>query len=411
MSFTRDIILRYSFSGRQSGFTRLVARASMLGMVLGVASLITVMSVMNGFAAELNSRILALVAHVTVRAEQGGFTDWQAQLDKFLKHDAVRGGAPFIEDTVLFEAWSRQRGVRLTGIDLSAQRSVNALDRRIVRGDLGTLETRRFTVAIGTTLAQMLGVGVGDRIEVTLPTLSITPMGVFPRTRQLEVVAEFEVGSDLDATQAYVSLESARRLFARSGVDGLQLKLEAPEAVEEMVPQLRAQLPGNLVLTDWRESQGSLFTAVKMEKITVGLLLMAVIAVAAFNIVSTLTMSVTEKAGDIAVLRVMGLSAGAVMLIFMGHGLALGGVGIVVGGVVGVLLALNVSELAAWFEQVSGSYLFDPQVYYIGRLPSVLQWQDVLVTLAVALLLSTLASVYPAWRAARIQPVEALNHV
>lgn len=411
MPFVWDIILRYSFTGRRSGFTRLVARASMVGMVLGVASLITVMSVMNGFANELNSRILSLVAHATVTQPRGQLEDWQTLAESIKAQGPVRGVAPYIEDTVLMNAWGRQRGVRVTGIEVNAQQTVSRLAERVTRGNIEALEQERFSVALGGALARMLGVSVGDEVRVTLPTLSVTPMGIYPRSKTLRVVAEFEVGSDLDATQAYVALNTARRLFARSGVDGVQLRFDNPNDVETKLPTIREALPQTLLFTDWRSTQGSLFTAVKMEKITVAILLMAVVAVAAFNIVSTLTMSVTEKATDIAVLRVMGLSSNAVMLLFMGHGLVLGGVGIILGASAGIALAANISELAAWVESVTGQHLFDPQVYYIGRLPSELQLPDVAVTIGAAMLLSLIATVYPAWRASRIQPIEALNHV
>jgi lipoprotein-releasing system permease protein len=207
-------------------------------------------------------------------------------------------------------------GSQVTGIDLKAQRGVSDLHERILTGDLGLLQSQPFTIALGSTLAGQLGAMAGDVIEVVLPTLSVTPLGVFPRVRKLVVVAEFEVGSSIDAVQSYVSLETAGRLFARRGVDGLQVDLGSPDNVADAAPPLREMLrmttavssPSDLVITDWRDSQGSLFTAVKMEKIMVGILLLAVIAVAAFNIVSTLTMSVTEKARDIAVLRVMGFT-------------------------------------------------------------------------------------------------------
>lgn len=410
MSLAWDIVLRYSLTGQQAGFTRLVARASMLGMVLGVASLITVMSVMNGFAAELHSRILALVPHVVVHAPASALEDWSTLADDLSDTPGVTGMAPFIEDTVLLEAWGRQRGATLTGIELASQSSVSALNSAIVQGDLTRLEKERFTVAVGAGLARLLGVRVGDSLDVTLPVLSVTPLGVFPRNRRLEVVAEFEVGSELDARQIYVSLDSARRLFARAGVDGLQVAVSNRDQTAAVTQALARRLPEGYRVSDWRSSQGSLFTAIAMEKVTVAILLLAVVAVAAFNIVSSLTMSVTEKQSDIAVLRVMGLSSRSVLGIFLGHGLLLGALGIVVGAALGIVLATYISDISLWLEQLSGQPLFDPQVYYIGRLPSVMHWSDVWLTVVSALVLAALASLYPAWRAARIHPIEALNH-
>lgn len=410
MSFVSDLILRYSLSRRQQAFTRVVAWVSMLGMVLGVASLITVMSVMNGFSAELHSRILAVIPHGKVHPQQGQMANWPSLVAHLLAQPHVVGVAPYLEDTVLLQAWGRHRGARLTGIDLSAQRGVNEVDQHIVRGDWQALASQRFSVALGSTLARILGVTVGDEVEVLLPRLTVTPLGIFPRVKRLVVVAEFEVGADPDASQSYVSLDTARRLLGRGDVDGLQIKVDELFAAPRITAALKETLPADLVVTDWRSSQGSLFTAVQMEKITVGLLLLSVVAVAAFNIVSTLTMSVTEKRTDIAVLRVLGASSGSILRVFIGYGMLLGVLGVVLGAALGVALALYISELATLVEQITGVSLFDPAVYYIGRLPSVLIWSDVVSTVAAGLILSFVATLYPAWRAAQISPVEVLNH-
>ncbi len=410
MSFSREMIIRYTFRGRRRGFSRIVARASMLGMVLGVASLITVLSVMNGFAGELRTRILSLVPHVKVVAREGTLENWSVLAAEVAQLPGVLAAAPFLEDTVLLQSWSRRQGSLMTGIIPAMQRGVSDLHGRVVFGDLDHIVSRPFSIALGSALARQLGVGVGDTVDVVLPTLSVTPLGVFPRTRKLTIVAEFEVGSSLDALQSYVGFDTARRLFARPGADGLQLDVGEPDRVVSVVPRLRQALGADVVVKDWRASQGSLFAAVRMEKIMVGVLLLAVIAVAAFNIVSTLTMSVTEKSRDIAVLRVMGVTGSEIMVLFMGHGLLIGLVGIVIGAALGVLLSISIADLAAAIEQVTGATLFDPSVYYIGRLPSELQWGDVIVTTGLAVLLSMLATVYPAWRASRISPVEVLNN-
>jgi lipoprotein-releasing system permease protein len=418
VSFTRDMMIRYTFTAKRQGFARLVSRASMLGMVLGVASLITVLSVMNGFAAELRDRILSLVPHAVVVSSAGVLTEWQPLAIKLQGAPLVENVAPFIDDVALIQSSSRRTGSQIRGIDVEAQRGVNNLHEQIVSGNLKTLQSKPFTIALGRSLANQLGVMTGDDVEVVLPTLSVTPLGVFPRVRKLLVVAEFEVGSSIDAVQSYVSLETARRLFSRNGIDGLQLDLGSPDRVAKAIPVLREKLrnmegPGTepqLTIADWRESQGSLFAAVKMEKIMVGVLLLAVIAVAAFNIISTLTMSVTEKARDIAVLRVLGFTSLGVMTLFLGHGLLIGVVGIAIGAGLGVFLALWITEIASLLERLMGVQLFDPSVYYIGRLPSELQWGDVAITTCLALILSVLATVYPAWRASQISPVEVLNN-
>ncbi len=410
MSFVSDLVFRYSLSRRQQRFTRVVAWVSMLGMVLGVTSLITVMSVMNGFSSELHSRILAVIPHLKIQANTGQLEAWETLTDQVLTYPSVVAVAPYIEDTVLLQAWGRHRGTKLTGIDLNAQRDVNAVDQYVVRGDWQALETQRFSIALGSTLARILGVTVGDEVEVTLPRLTVTPLGIFPRVKRLVVVAEFEVGADPDANQSYVSLDTARRLLGRGQVDGLQLKLNDLFKAPEITAALADVLPADLTIVDWRSSQGSLFAAVQMEKVTVGLLLLSVVAVAAFNIVSTLTMSVAEKRTDIAVLRVLGASSRSILLVFVGYGMVLGILGVTLGALLGVTLALYISDLATWVEHLVGISLFDPAVYYIGRLPSVLVWTDVVITVCAALALSFVATLYPAWRAAHISPVEVLNH-
>jgi len=248
---------------------------------------------------------------------------------------------------VLLRAWGRSRGVLMTGIDPDAHRGINELHARMVAGSDASLVETPFSVVIGATLSQLLGIQVGDSVDVTLPKVTVTPLGVFPRERALEVVGIFEVGADPDANQIYVSLDTARRLLVREGVDAIELRLTSPDAVTEVIPAVAARLPPGFRVVDWRSSQGSLFSAVRMEKITVSLLLLSVVAVAAFNIISTLTMAVTEKRGDIAVLRVMGAPAGDILRIFLGYGLLLGVIGIATGAVLGVLLALSVSDLAA----------------------------------------------------------------
>lgn len=406
-----DLIIRYSLRSRRHGFARLVAWMSMLGMVIGVTSLVTVMSVMNGFANELESRILSLLAHATVTPEQGQMTDWQSKAALIGKRIEVEGVAPYMADQVLLEGWGRKRGAVLTGIDLQAQQQVSGLGEQLIAGSLADLESEPFSVVLGVTLARLMGVSVGDTVHATLPTLTVTPAGIFPRDKTLTVKGLFQVGADLDAKQAYVSLETARRLFGRPGVDGLQLRYANSRQNSSLSPVLAQTLGDEFSVNDWRITQGSLFSAVRMEKLTVAMLLLVVIVVAAFNIISTLTMSVTEKHGDIAVLRVMGLSSQHIMLVFMGQGVVLGGIGILLGACIGVVVSLQISDWVGWFEQLLGVPVFDPQVYYIGRLPSLLQWSDVATTAFIALLLSVLATVYPAWRASQIQPAEVLNHV
>jgi len=411
VSLTADFILRYSFGRGQKRFTRVVAWASMLGMVLGVASLIVVLSIMNGFSAELHQRILSVVPHVEISRTDASREETLALVPNLTTVDGVRGAAPFQRETVLLQSHGRRRGAQINALPLDGLADVSGVVAATTRGDFQAMARSPFTVALGSTLARLLGVTVGDDVEVLLPRVSVTPLRIYPRTRRLRVVAEFEVGADPDAREAFVSIETAHRLTGHAGYDGIQVQLDDLWAVDTVGSALGARLDSAWILRDWRQTQGALFEAVRMEKLTVGLLLFSVVAVAAFNIVSTLTMSVTEKRSDIAVLRVMGLPRSRVLVLFMGHGLVLGLIGIAIGAVTGVAVATHVTELALLLERWLGVRLFDPAVYYIGVLPSELQWSDVLLTVVISLVLSGLAALYPAWRATRIDPAEVLNHV
>ena len=405
-----DLILRYALGGRQHGFTLLVARVSLLGMVLGVASLIVVLSVMNGFSSELHRRILSVTPHLTLSVKIPDGALLQEVSDFLASQSEVKSSALLLEDMLLLTHNTQQHGVRVAGLSTAGFSGVTALADHIAEGSLEAVSQTAFSVVLGRGVAQRLGVRVGDEVTAVLPTLSITPAGVFPRQRRLQVVAEFEVGSSLDAQQAFVSLDTARRLFARD-IDSLQVALHDRGHVDTVIGRVANRFGESVDASGWQQSQGSLFTAIRMEKITVALLLMAVVAVAAFNIVSTLTMSVTEKARDIAVLRVIVMPRSQLMWIFMGYGGVLGGIGIGVGAILGVGLALHVADIAIFLEHFFGARLFDPSVYYIGRLPSELQWLDVVVTLSVAAFLTLVATLYPAYRAATLHPMQVLHDV
>ena len=402
---------RYSFSRKRNRFTSVIAVVSMLGMVLGVASLITVLAVMNGFAGELRSRILSLVPHGYVAHRDGGIPDWQALAATLEAQPGVIAVSPFITDKVILSSPYNQRGAVLTAIDPVLEGQVSEIPAALVSGSLESLGEPGFNVVLGASLARMLRLQAGDFLEVTVPRLTVTPLGVFPRSKRLRVTGIFEVGAQPDAYQAYVSLDSGQKLLgARDTVAGLQLKTDDLFSAPRVIAALRAALPPDYEARDWSQTQGSLFQAVKMEKVMVSLLLLSVVAVAAFNIVSTLVMSVAEKRRDIAVLRTMGARAAGIMVVFVAHGLALAAVGISVGAALGVGLALNISRLTALTERLLGVKLFDPSVYFISELPSDLQWADVAAVVLASLSLSLLATLYPAWRATRIAPAEVLRY-
>ena len=411
MSLSWELVLRFSFGRGQRRFTRFVALASLLGMMLGVAALITVLSVMNGFSGELHKRLLSVTPDMVVvpaDTPPAALEEWVGRA-KMLPD--VVAATSFANGTALLRSGNRSRGVEVAGVSASGLRDVIDLPLHMIEGDVEMLEAVPFSVVLGADLARLLRVQVGDNVDMLLPRLTVSPMGVFPRIRSVRVAGIFAVGAPPDARVVYTSESTARKLFGSAGERGVQLRLADRNLASLVREDLSAMTPDSPRIEDWRSSQGSLFSAIKMEKITVGVLLTSVILVAAFNLVSTLTMSVTEKRSDIAILQVLGLTTRHLLAIFLGHGLVLAIIGIAAGALMGVGLAVSVSDLSLWVERVSGAVLFDPAVYYIGGLPSVLMWSDVAAVVLVALLLSVAASVYPAWRASRIPPAEALNYV
>ena len=411
MPLSWDLILRFTLGGGQRRFTRFVALASLLGMMLGVAALITVLSVMNGFGGELHQRLLTVTPDMVLEPADPSEVALSELLMAATEQSAVVAATPFHQGTALLRHAGQSRGVQVVGAPESGLRDVIDLDSHITFGDLQALEREPFSVILGADLARLLRVRPGDNVDILLPRLTVSPMGVFPKSRSLRVVGTFAVGAPPDAQVAYVAEATASKLLGPAGMQGIQLRLNDRERVSELSAAIRPRVDASTQIRDWRSSQGSLFAAIKMEKITVGILLTSVILVAAFNLISTLTMSVTEKRGDIAILQVLGLPAKKLLLLFLGHGLLLALLGISLGAIAGVALATTISDLSLWVEQAFGLVLFDPAVYYIGGLPSTLLWGDVVAVVAVAFMLSLLASVYPAWRAAQVPPAEVLNYV
>jgi lipoprotein-releasing system permease protein len=403
--------LRYSFSRQRNRFIGVVSMVSLFGMALGIASLITVLSVMNGFAGELRDRILSLVPHVQVEATDGRLEHWPSLADEVLLRDAVQGVAPYIESKALLSNGRAVRGSMLAAIDPQAELSVSEVGRHLQRGSFEALAQTPYGIVIGTLQARILNVDLGETIEITVPRLTVTPLGSFPRRKRFTVVGIFEIGAELDSSQAYIGLAAGQKLFGMGrAVEGLRVRLVDLFDAPALAAQLQEDLGERFEVQDWGRSQGNLFAAIRMEKVMMTVLLLSVVAVAAFNIISTLTMAVTEKRSDIAVLRTMGARASSVMAIFMAHGLLLALSGIALGLLVGITLALNISEVTLFLEKLTGTKLFSPQVYFISDLPSRLMWQDVFVVAGLALLLSLLATLFPAWRATRIAPAEVLRY-
>ena len=302
--------------------------------------------------------------------------------------------------------------VLVNGIEPQAEKRVSILENHMQSGSLDNLSAGEFGIVIGELIAKRFNVAVGDKLTFVLPEASVTPAGVFPRLKRFTVTGVFKVGAELDSSLAMIHVDDAARLsrWEPGQVQGVRLKLknlfEAPQVAWDLV----RELPGDYYAQDWTRTHGNLFAAIKMEKTMIGLLLMLIVAVAAFNIISTLVMVVTDKKADIAILRTLGATPGAIMGIFMVQGSLIGVVGTLSGGILGVLAALNVSEMVAWLERMLGIQFLSSDVYFISYLPSQLIWSDVVVICVTALSLSFLATLYPAWRASRTEPAEALRY-
>jgi lipoprotein-releasing system permease protein len=401
---------RYLSAKRRNHFISFISASSMVGMTLGVAVLILVLSVMNGFDRELRERILGMVPHGVIY-ERGGVQDWQALAEKVEAFPGVVAAAPLTRLQGMMAYQGRVQGAMITGIEPSAEADVSILPDHLVDGELSSLHDGGFNVVMGEILARRLNLVIGDKVTLMLPEATLSPAGILPRVKRLTVTGIFSVGAELDANLAVIHIQDARKLARLAGqAQALRIKttdlFQAPKVVWELVSQLEGVYSGS----DWTRTHGNLFQAIKMEKTMIGLLLLIIVAVAAFNIISTLVMVVTDKQADIAILRTMGASPRTILQIFMVQGLAIGFVGVAIGTVLGIIAALTVSDIIAWIERISGVQFLNGDVYFISYLPSQLLWSDVAMITSSALVLSFLATIYPAVRASKIQPAEALRY-
>lgn len=404
--------LRYTRARRRNEFISFISLTSMLGVALGVAALITVLSVMNGFEKELRERILGMTSHATLIQRGGPLTDWQGAAERLRAEPAVVGAAPFVQSQAMVTRAGAVLGVNVTGILPALEPQVSVAAEKVVEGSLADLRPGEYKVVIGRELAESLRASVGDAITLVAPQPNTTAMGVTPRLRRFEVVGIFEVGMhDYDAGLALVHIDDAARLFrVENGVTGLRLKLAEPMSAPWTSREIAARLDPHLAVVDWTQFHVNFFRALRSERVVMFVILTLIVAVAAFNIVSTLVMLVTDKQADIAILRTLGFSARQVMAVFIVQGLVVGTVGIALGLAGGVLLALNLEHLVKSIEQALHVEFLPADVYYISELPSDLQLQDVLTITAVAFVLTVLATLYPAWRASRTRPAEALRY-
>jgi lipoprotein-releasing system permease protein len=403
---------RYTRAKRRNHFISFISMTSMLGVALGVAALITVLSVMNGFEKELRERILGMTSHAFVTGSDGTLADWEKAEVLIEGFPRVVNTAPFVEGQAMLNQGSRVRGTQIRGVDPALEPKVSSIGNKIIQGRFDSLQPGSYGIILGKDLAIAMGVGTGDKITVITPHVTPTPAGVIPRLKRLTVSGVFEIGMyEYDSALAIMNIEDAANLFRIPGkVTGLRLQLDDVYQAPRITRELLQTLPAEYRAADWTYQHANFFRALKTEKTVMFVILMLIVAVAAFNIVSTLVMMVTDKYADIAILRTLGMSPGGIMGIFMVQGIVIGLIGTILGVIGGVILALNVSNIIAWIETILGYQFLPAEVYYISDLPSDLHWNDVTVIGITAFVLSILSTIYPSWRAAQVKPAEALRY-
>jgi len=404
--------LRYTRAKRRNHFISFISLISMAGIALGVAALIVVLSVMNGFQKELRARILGVASHVQVGSATNRLTDWQGVARIAAQDPRVTASAPFVNAQAMISAGDAVRGSIVRGVRPELEDQVAEIGDHMRAGKLSSLRAGGFGIVLGSDLARALGVGLGSRVVLIAPQGTVTPAGLIPRLKQFTVVGIFEIGMfEYDSGLALIHLEDAQRLYQMDdAVSGVRLRLKDLFEAREVARDLMGRLNPDLYASDWTRSHANFFRAVEIEKRVMFIILTLIVAVAAFNIVSTLVMLVTDKQADIAILRTLGASPGSVIQIFMIQGAMIGVIGTLIGLVGGVLLALNVGTVVPAIEHVLGFKFLAKDVYYISDLPSDVQWRDVTTIGIVSLVLSFLATLYPSWRASRVNPAEALRY-
>jgi len=404
--------LRYTRAKRRNHFISFISMTSMLGVALGVAALITVLSVMNGFEKELRDRILGMTSHAFITEANGTLKDWKTLQTKVDHLDHVVASAPFVEGQAMLTHGNRVRGSLIRGVVPQLEGKVSSIGDKVIQGHFDALKPGSFGIILGKDLAMAMGVSTGDKVTLITPYISPTPAGVMPRLKRLTVVGIFEIGMyEYDSALAVMNLKDAAKLFRiNHKVTGLRLKLDDVFKAPTITRNIMAKLSVNYRGVDWTYQHANFFRALKTEKTVMFIILMLIVAVAAFNIVSTLIMMVTDKQADVAILRTLGMTPREIMTIFMVQGTLIGVFGTLIGVIGGVALALNVETLVSHLEHLLHYQFLPKDVYYISSLPSDLQWHDVTVISITAFVLSLLSTLYPSWRAAKIRPAEALRY-
>jgi len=403
--------MRYTGAKRRNHFISFISLTSMIGLALGVLAMIVVLSVMNGFQKEMSSRILGMVPHASIAGVQP-LDDWQQVAAAAKNNPQVVAAVPFAELEGMLSFRGAMQPIQLQGVDPALEPQVSIIDTHMQQGRLSDLREGEFGVVIGEITARRFQLQVGDKLALIVPELSSVPGGISPRMQRLNVVGVFKVGAELDSSLALIHVADAAHIqrMQPGQVQSVRLKLQDLYQAPQVAASIAAGLGKGYKASDWTLTQGSLFSAMKMEKTMIGLLLLLIVAVAAFNIIATLIMVVADKGGDIAILRTLGATPRQIMGIFMVQGTVIGVTGTLIGALLGILAALNVSQLVGWIERLSGQQIMSSDVYFISNLPSQLLFSDVLLICSAAFALSFLATLYPSWRAAQIQPADALRY-
>ena len=404
--------LRYTRAKRRNHFISFITLISMLGIALGVAALIIVLSVMNGFQKEVRARILGVTPHLQVSSYGGHLSNWPDVLHLVENNPQVRAAAPYVDGEGMVSFNGSVQGVMVRGIEPAAENRLIGLNSKMKSGSLASLHPGGFGIVLGADLANALGAHVGSKVLLIAPEGQITPAGMLPRLKQFRVVGIFEIGmAPYDNTLALIDMQDAQRLYRLGNtVTGISATLHDLDRAPQVAAQLQDKLPGDYYATDWTRQNANYFRAVEMEKHMMFIILSLIVAVAAFNIVSTLVMAVTDKQADIAILRTLGASPRSIMKIFMVQGVIIGLVGMLLGVLFGVIISLNIGTIVPFIEHLFGVHFLSKDVYYINELPSDLHRRDVITIAGFSFLISLLATLYPSWRAARTQPAEALRY-
>ncbi|MDR2165402.1 MAG: lipoprotein-releasing ABC transporter permease subunit [Zoogloeaceae bacterium] len=412
MSYEILVGLRYTRAKRRNHFISFISLISIVILALGVTALIAVLSVMNGFQTELRTSILSVVSHVQVYGMDGNLSDWETVVEDARTHPDVVAAAPFIEAQSMLMAGRTARGVIVRGILPTLEDTVADFSSHMTAGKLDALKPGEFGIVLGSELARGLRVQPGDKVTLVAPQTTVTPAGVIPRMRSFTVTGIFEVGwYEYDSGLALIDLQDAQRLYNRGdSVSGVRLKLQDLFTSARVIRELARIIRADAYLADWTRSHASFFRAIQIEKNVMFFILSLIVLVAALSLVSTLVMTVIDKEADIAILRTLGARPGSIMAIFIVQGAVIVLVGIALGIIGGVALALNAEAVMSFFEGLLGTQILAKDIYNISSLPSELQWKDVWSVSGIALVLALLATLYPSWRAAKINPAEALRY-